>query len=38
MWLEVYVAANQTYATTIFQIFVAEIQTATTLYLPNLSH
>ena len=36
--IEVYVAANQTYATTFCQVFVAGIQTAATLILPNLSH
>jgi len=35
---EVYVAANQKYATTFYQIFVAEIHRAATLILPNLSH
>jgi hypothetical protein len=32
------VAANQTYATNFYQGFVAAIQTAAILILPNLSH
>ena len=36
--VEVYVTANQTYATTFCQVFVAGIQTTATLILSNLSH
>ena len=36
--IEVYVAANQTYAIAFCQVFVTGIQTVATLILPNLSH